>query len=139
MGNDLTGLISLDNRSQFQSTFPRGERQFSRIKSGLVFGYFNPRSRVGNDTSILSLSASNHQFQSTFPRGERQCVCQSRQFAEKFQSTFPRGERLLAFILFHQYQEFQSTFPRGERLIYPRFICNFIYISIHVPAWGTTQ
>ena len=36
-------------------------------------------------------------------------------------------------------EPFQSTFPRGERL-YSNSLCQErSYISIHVPAWGTTE
>ena len=56
-----------------------------------------------------------------------------------FQSTFPRGERLMTDIKEAGLKLFQSTFPRGER---PCNQCNqgfHIGISIHVPAWGTTD
>ena len=33
---------------------------------------------------------------------------------------------------------FQSTFPRGERRIIHVVLNTIYYISIHVPAWGTT-
>ena len=57
--------------SGFQSTLPRGERQFSdRIPSGIV------------------------QFQSTLPRGERRCMGYYLHQKYIFQSTLPRGERL---------------------------------------------
>ena len=37
------------------------------------------------------------------------------------------------------YRKFQSTFPRGERREWqPPFVL-FVVISIHVPAWGTTN
>ena len=77
-----------------------------------------------------------------------------------FQSTFPRGERRQADIFVRGFRQFQSTFPRGERLrtsishqskhinFNPRslvgndggtWVCNeALYISIHVPSWGTT-
>ena len=34
---------------------------------------------------------------------------------------------------------FQSTFPRGERRYFLISISFFRFISIHVPAWGTTE
>ena len=57
-----------------------------------------------------------NRFQSTFPRGERPVTCQIKSAAEEFQSTFPRGER----------PKLWETMPDDQ------------YISIHVPAWGTT-
>ena len=79
----------------------------------------------------------------------------------QFQSTFPRGERPNGVGTFQGPNEFQSTFPRGERRItvrirlrHPNFNprsrvgndrSDHVYglrpydISIHVPAWGTTE
>ena len=78
----------------------------------------------------------------------------------KFQSTFPRGERPERLSAFMTKRIFQSTFPRGERHAGLHSLCsadNFNprsrvgndfpasnnrkrnCISIHVPAWGTTQ
>ena len=54
----------------FQSTFPRGERQWFRDGVNAVV-----------------------QFQSTFPRGERQVFKDVPFSFHLFQSTFPRGER----------------------------------------------
>ena len=77
-----------------------------------------------------------------------------------FQSTFPRGERLRRDLAFLPPKLFQSTFPRGERQNSGHFLLlvrNFNprsrvgnddigaafeaieNISIHVPAWGTTD
>ena len=56
--------------AQFQSTFPRGERQ---------------------DTTYMD--RPHLMFQSTFPRGERPVKGGRPLLANKFQSTFPRGER----------------------------------------------
>ena len=39
-------------RRKFQSTFPRGERRML-LEQFAIFGYFNPRSRVGNDTKVF--------------------------------------------------------------------------------------
>ena len=78
-------------------------------------------------------------FQSTFPRGERQQNRSSLQRATTFQSTFPRGERHDASDLTAEILEFQSTFPRGERRWSGELLPSIIVISIHVPAWGTTE
>ena len=143
----------------FQSTFPRGERQF------LVHAF-----HAGYDL-----------FQSTFPRGERPPPVMASQIPPKFQSTFPRGERqgtkasstpasdisihvpswgtTVVVVDLDKNNEFQSTFPRGERRVTmtqattpdyfnPRSLVGNddlyglapvgAYISIHVPSWGTT-
>ena len=100
--------------SQFQSTFPRGERRQAPEDDGghryfnprsrvgndhrqILFSKrqqdFNPRSRVGNDRAATLISVGFNLFQSTFPRGERQNTTHNQEKAAKFQSTFPRGER----------------------------------------------
>ena len=55
----------------FQSTFPRGERQWPGAVYLWHSLHFNPRSRVGNDFTIHGIPSSMKKFQSTFPRGER--------------------------------------------------------------------
>ena len=99
----------------FQSTFPRGERPMVALNIALNTN-FNPRSRVGNDFLYLIWYHVNMVFQ----------------------STFPRGERLTWHLMEVLQREFQSTFPRGERR-WNHGSCRKICISIHVPAWGTTD
>ena len=146
--------------SLFQSTFPRGERLSSQISSNSLIFYFNPRSRVGNDWQIPLRHLLSDLFQSTFPRGERLLASDTLILSDEFQSTFPRGERRYLARSSRSGKEFQSTFPRGERphhLSFVGFVYHFnprsrvgndrsghpallrITISIHVPAWGTTQ
>ena len=121
---------------------------------------FNPRSRVGNDDDFQYILAIPYIFQSTFPRGERLMVLPSHIHLAEFQSTFPRGERLHVHSEHNGYDYFnprsrvgnddvvkqatgvstifQSTFPRGERH-YAEKEHRGPAISIHVPAWGTTE
>ena len=132
-------------------------RRYARSRKS---NYFNPRSRVGNDVNQSKLFTFI-KFQSTFPRGERHSVTVYTLFVQIFQSTFPRGERLhlLSDYTIPRYfnprsrvgndddpvlrwatnNTFQSTFPRGERR--DRYADNNTsdQISIHVPAWGTTE
>ena len=98
--------------------------------------YFNPRSRVGNDTE-----------------------CPFSEFWEDISIHVPAWGTTLPSPLYVTYLKFQSTFPRGERLGARKFgtyILDFnprsrvgndirrqskevsLVISIHVPAWGTT-
>ena len=57
-----------------------------------------------------------------------------------FQSTFPRGERPAKGLSGATKDVgFQSTFPRGERLSWKMRREVLQNISIHVPAWGTTN
>ena len=66
-------LISM----QFQSTFPRGERQCSASVSESV-RHFNPRSRVGNDNSLFRFMVSYPYFNPRSRVGNdlfRNCMC----------------------------------------------------------------
>ena len=122
---------------------------------------FNPRSREGNDSLSCSHVIVPSIFQSTFPRGERR---RDRYFASWaisisihvpargttwetdrmdsfyiFQSTFPRGERRCQLVTAYPSWLFQSTFPRGERHRGQIRSRKRLFISIHVPARGTTK
>ena len=100
--------------SQFQSTFPRGERR-SGHDSHRGSVDFNPRSLVGNDHVFFCLSSDNTQFQSTFPRGERPCGLLLSCLPRYFNPRSLVGNDIMSSMYF-------ST----------------SWISIHVPSWGTT-
>ena len=150
-------LDKLGLTTEFQSTFPRGERLpvglryhlFSYFNprslvgndgslwpSGLPCAYFNPRSLVGNDfmgMSIRNLAVISIHVPSWGTTGAKADITKS----GLFQSTFPRGERPCGLLL--------SCLPRisihvpswGTTLItFP--VKAHIPISIHVPSWGTT-
>ncbi len=56
----------------FQSTLPRGERPpDGRPTRHRPYRRFNPRSRVGSDTTLSIEEQNELLFQSTLPRGER--------------------------------------------------------------------
>ena len=122
--------------------------------------YFNPRSRVGNDILSIKFARTTLTFQSTFPRGERRKTIDNVKAEEKFQSTFPRGERQgvsLTALISGNFNPRSRVGNDGRPLIMSKQKKNFnprsrvgndynkggdtpIYgISIHVPAWGTTQ
>ena len=126
----------------------------------VILYYFNPRSRVGNDevkeaiqttsqisihvpawgtTHVQRLRPVNYAvFQSTFPRGERLRYGSIDGNSIKFQSTFPRGERQNVCRLFLIFCHFNPRSRVGNDAIalIPPIIPP---ISIHVPAWGTTD
>ena len=52
---------------------------------------------------------------------------------------FPRGERHMPINNGDVVWKFQSTFPRGERPARDANLAEHFGISIHVPAWGTTE
>ena len=100
--------------------------------------YFNPRSRVGNDTITKNFSLLHKAFQSTFPRGERQYVDKLNELCEYFNPRSRVGNDKYSTRIINMDNEFQSTFPRGERHTLPHCSTFSCKISIHVPAWGTT-
>ena len=61
VGRDLYRGAIVDADTVFQSTRPRGARQFH---SGMVLGWtgFNPRARVGRDATVARLPALIHCF-----------------------------------------------------------------------------
>ena len=101
--------------SAFQSTFPRGERRRKFRKEALRSYISIHVPSWGTTTAITNMF---HDF--------------------IFQSTFPRGERLNTLATVSLILVFQSTFPRGERHILEHKHTYYVFISIHVPSWGTT-
>ena len=92
VGNDMIVMKRNLWQGEFQSTFPRGERQLENLLAGI-----RPR------------------FQSTFPRGERRESSYGTSEKMRFQSTFPRRERRKPSTASFNRYIFQSTFPRRER------------------------
>ena len=97
---------------------------------------FNPRTRVGCDTTLSSLSARSLGFN---PRTRVGC-----DFGYwinislfMFQSTHPCGVRLLAVYWIDAQSTFQSTHPCGVRRS-NRSIWRYVQVSIHAPVWGAT-
>ena len=100
--------------------------------------YFNPRSRVGNDKVNYEWLTEGTGFQSTFPRGERPNATKSSELPCQFQSTFPRGERPTQMRNNDANHDFNPRSRVGNDHMYCDN-CRFNSISIHVPAWGTTN
>ena len=77
---------------------------------------FNPRTRVGCDPRLLSVSEPKRKFQSTHPRGVRRASYAVQLFLQQFQSTHPRGVRRGTTLTpSMNIFSFQSTHPRGVR------------------------
>ena len=153
---------TIDNvkaEEKFQSTFPRGERPYCFFTIDNYNGISIHVPAWGTTGTMLLLRVqliiSIHVpawgttgktmffhglplFQSTFPRGERRLADHSCTTRLIFQSTFPRGERLFLPDVVLIGLQFQSTFPRGERPEGNVLSQMELFISIHVPAWGTT-
>ena len=107
-----TGIVAVvPALTQFQSTFPCGERP-SSVPSGSIISIHVP---AWGTTFFPNLLINSFAFQSTFPRGERlHWIC--------FQQSAP-------------YFNPRSRVGNDEVKI---GVFNKAVISIHVPAWGTT-
>ena len=132
-------MVRLTRRSQFQSTFPRGERRNKdRVcRCGWHVSIHVPaRGTTGSDSVPY---ASPTRFQSTFPRGERQywITCQM-MITTCFNPRSREGNDVCVTSTLICSPVFQSTFPRGERLGMSVFCSLLYFVSIHVPARGTT-
>ena len=100
--------------------------------------YFNPRSRVGNDLQWFVLGLIELLFQSTFPRGERRDAAFTKVFADNFNPRSRVGNDVrgsvyrLSFANFNPRSRVGNDTKRVDKH-------NNVVISIHVPAWGTTN
>ena len=106
-----------DSAEWFQSTFPRRERPVRWGFAIRAVRRFNPRSREGNDRLTGRSTPLLRRFN---PR--------SREGNDSFSSAAKYID-----------SAFQSTFPRRERLETKSCKLRFFYVSIHVPAKGTTK
>ena len=145
----------------FQSTFPRGERPVNTgvrvLRSEISIhvpawgttaiaiagaGYqmdFNPRSRVGNDGKHGSGSSGSSISIHVPAWGTTRHRYAGRSTGRYFNPRSRVGNDQFPVTSFLTSFEFQSTFPRGERLWDTLDFENGMIISIHVPAWGTTD
>ena len=90
--------------------------------------YFNPRSRVGNDTQELLEYQSELRFQSTFPRGERQWVLGQYTMPDDFNPRSRVGNDRTHLITTHWYYNFNPRSRVGNDLpVIPHrhYIANF--------------
>ena len=100
---------------------------------------FNPRTRVGCDTSPATIRCRSSAFQSTHPRGVRPRPA----LRPGAMSCFNPRTRVgcddgTAWEIGFAYA-FQSTHPRGVRLSSGRQSSRCWPVSIHAPAWGATN
>ena len=115
-GNDQIPKAENRSRSQFQSTFPRGERRHSGKSNNYIVTVSIHVPTRGTTERFHRKPYKLPPFQSTFPRGERHSEDLSNLASYMtFQSTFPRGERRNKSLATMKSEMFQSTFPRGER------------------------
>ena len=140
MGCDVCCGTDGSSCTVFQSTHPHGVRHFLVIMrqcwkvisihapawgatSGTAFiktscRNFNPRTRMGCDLSILSITKQYDLFQSTHPHGVRRESNKASLIVILFQSTHPHGVRLDNLLTKAKSISFQSTHPHGVRQQY---------------------
>ena len=123
---------------------------------------FNPRTRVGCDTSSQTTDVSQDTFQSTHPRGVRPARAFDVEQMEPVSIHAPAWGAttstattacgrdgfnprtrvgcdcdMVSSVAF--FRLFQSTHPRGVRRSHWRWIRTARSVSIHAPAWGATD
>ena len=159
-GSDEKRLRETEEKYQFQSTLPRGERlsvfapaqqpaYFNpRSREGsdahhpsvfFHFTHFNPRSREGSDTTNQSVLHCFRKFQSTLPRGERLHSPYFEISSYNFNPRSREGSDSAVLALVPISSQFQSTLPRGERRTVTIADRDGNKISIHAPARGATS
>ncbi len=91
-GCDVTDYSKAVANSGFQSTHPRGVRQFTARprNAALNISIHAPTRGATRPSQRID---GNVKFQSTHPRGVRPCPCFSAWHPSLFQSTHPRGVR----------------------------------------------
>ena len=104
-----------------------------------VYTDFNPRSRVGNDLLYFRLGVRYHNFNPRSRVGNDLRIVDSLTFPSNFNPRSRVGNDVMRLLPVSVVATFQSTFPRGERHKYTDADGVDIGISIHVPAWGTTD
>ena len=114
-GATKTAGMSANEYMQFQSTLPRGERQYSDDGKTFTGKDFNPRSREGSDEGMAIMSDIKSKFQSTLPRGERHNVNLVSNMAFDFNPRSREGSDYAKKEVANLRKLFQSTLPRGER------------------------
>ncbi len=100
---------------------------------------FNPRARVGRDSLWTSLSQSFASFNPRARLGRNFLHTTSPAVVTLFQSTRPRGARPSPRNVRPCPLLFQSTRPRGARLLDCNSYTDSALVSIHAPAWGATS
>ena len=122
--------------SEFQSTFPRGERPDSPTRLFSIDN-FNPRSRVGNDnisyhnTTLTGISIHVPAWGTTI-------LAELSKYAKRISIHVPAWGTTIIWSFFKNHMGISIHVPAWGTTS-----CNFLksttdLISIHVPAWGTT-
>ena len=125
--------------SAFQSTLPRGERLRLPCLPNYRLRHFNPRSREGSDHFPAHLMGKKFLFQSTLPRGERQKVTFTVKDTEDISIHAPaRGATFLLPAIRRRCRNFNPRSREGSDSYCSDLSKFFTFISIHAPARGAT-
>ena len=121
----------------FQSTFPRGERRTVciRVVTMILFQSTFPR---GERLEAVTGQIRRCVFQSTFPRGERQYIWYANGTGGNFNPRSRVGNDVLGISICQDCQDFNPRSRVGNDSCQGGRNMK-LYISIHVPAWGTTE
>ena len=161
VGNDYFCTIVKIHYSTFQSTFPRGERPDTGIRSAKSRN-FNPRSRVGNDDQHSDRQAGYVGISIHVPAWGTTVNGLIDKIATAISIHVPAwGTTILGSDLIEDEQisihvpawgtteddvpdttpvaDFNPRSRVGNDKAATNMFCQARYISIHVPAWGTTQ
>ena len=124
-------------RYSFQSTLPAwgATRKPFEIETERI--YFNPRPRMGSDTSVSFLSVDRDLFQSTLPHGERLTGKGVGSITISISIHAPAWRATAAYGLASSTSAFQSTLPHGERRRIGIRRIGRRSISIHAPRMGS--
>ena len=161
-GARLSSDVRSPDQSAFQSTRPRGARPGAPCRVRSRRSSFNPRARVGRDSSSTTGIVSLDKFQSTRPRGARHAeligslahAARVSIHAPAWGATADRlgcirvenvsihapawGATICQVAVQQRPCKFQSTRPRGARRPTCRRCRRRRRVSIHAPAWGAT-
>ena len=138
-GSDWLRFLMLWPLSWFQSTLPRREWQYPRIKQKYRFEFQSTLPRREWQQLPFYLACVTKISIHTPTKGVTSSGLSQLVLPKKFQSTLPRREWLKVLQFFHSHDLFQSTLPRREWRNYSAGHGKDIPISIHTPTKGVTR
>ena len=109
----LTTAVELKERISIHAPVWGATCSFRHV--WIIESYFNPRTRMGCDSSTGGVNYITKIFQSTHPYGVRHERTTPVLWCKQFQSTHPYGVRQLSVYIEEQRELFQSTHPYGVR------------------------
>ena len=124
--------------NKFQSTLPRGERHGSSIIKDHSLN-FNPRSREGSDAFRIFTPPCSLIFQSTLPRGERQVLLDQAGDDRNISIHAPARGATYSVPGSADRSKISIHAPARGATTFVSFLYFMVHISIHAPARGATE